>query len=211
PQQRMMAAVATESAAPQAEAAGGYYRYRLDQPLDLAAGDTRLMALISAQTIDVKREYRVEGGWYRTPAGQRTHARMQLTFDNTTGQPLPAGPIRVYDRQTAMLLGEDRLGNMPDNAPVQLALGRAFDITAERRITHSSKQEDERRRSLQITLYNARDGEVTVTLAERLPEGAAIVEASEQHTKRDATEAEWRLAVPAHGKTTLSYSIRWQQ
>lgn len=209
PRVYMTAQAARAKATPEPEPAGGYYRYRLDGPVGLRAGATQVVALMQARTLEVEREYVIEGAWYRGGSGQRSHATIRLSFDNTTGRPLPAGPVRVYGRGRAMLLGEDRIGNVPEGAPVTLVLGRAFDITAERRITRSSEHGDVHKRTVEIAVYNARGEAVTVTVVEHLPDDAEIVFESDEHASRTARKTLWRLDVPADGKTVLTYTIRW--
>ncbi len=210
PRPMMMARadVAASEAAPQQ--AGSYYRYTLDAPLDLASGSTQAVALMDAQTFDVEREYRIENRWYAGDTTQRNHAEVRLRFDNASGQPLPAGPVRVYSGgPSVMLLGEDRIGNTPDGAPVTLTLGQAFDITAERRAVESSQQGNERRQTVEVTLYNARREAVSVTVAEHLPDGADIVSESIEHESKTAREATWEVKVPGKGETTLTYTVAW--
>lgn len=211
PQPYMMARAASAKAVSGPQQAGGYYRYELAQPLALPAGATRVLALMDAQSVAVSREYRIEGSWYRGSADQRTHATIRLTFDNTTGKPLPAGPVRIYGHGQAMLLGADKIGNIPVGAPVTLRLGQAFDVTARRRVTASSESGKTHKRSMQITVYNARDEATRVTLAEALPQGARIVSESDEHVRKSARQALWKLQVPADGKTQLSYTVQWPQ
>lgn len=209
PRMHMMARAASAKATPEPEEAGSYYRYSLDKAVGLRAGATQVLTLMHAQTLDVEREYVVEGTWYRGASGQRSHASIKLTFENTTGKPLPAGPVRVYGQGKAMLLGEDRIGNMPKGAPVTLKLGEAFDITAKRRITQSSEQGKVHKQTVEVAVYNARDEAVTVTLNEHLPDDAEILSESTEHDSRTASKAVWHLDVPAQGKTVLTYSFRW--
>lgn len=204
------AAMGRESSA-EPERAGSYYRYTLGQPVDLRPGATQVLALMPAQTLEVERNYVVEGAWYRGASGQRSHATIKLKLENTTGKPLPAGPVRVYGEGQAMLLGEDRIGNVPEGAPVTLVLGEAFDVTAERRITQSNERGDVRKQTVEVTVYNAREEAVTVTLIEHLPDDAEIISASAQHGSRTANQVVWHLQVSAQGKTVLTYSYRWSE
>jgi len=211
PLRAMAVAKADSFAAPEAEAAGNYYRYRLQQPAAVPAGATQVLALLPAQQIDVERTYRIESGWYRGMRKQRNHASVRLKFANTTGQPLPAGPVRVYGHEPAMLLGEDRIGNIPDGAPITLELGRAFDITSERHVIASSHDGKQYEQTLKVTVYNARGDAVEVKLIEHLPQGAEIVDESSAHASQRDGRATWQLQVPGQGETSLTYTVRWQR
>lgn len=209
PRVYMMAEAASAKATPEPEQAGSYYRYSLDKPIDLRPGATQVLALMRAQTLDVEREYVIEDAWYRGASARRSHATIRLRFENTTGKPLPAGPVRVYGQGKAMLLGEDRIGNVPKGAPVTLVLGEAFDITAQRRITGSSERGNVHKQTVEVTVYNARKEPVDVTLVEHLPDDADIVSESIGHASKTASKVVWRLDVPAQGKTVLTYTARW--
>jgi hypothetical protein len=209
PRPMLMARAATAESFAAPQQAGGYYRYTLDTPLDLESGATRVMALMGARVLDSKREYRIENAWYTGDSIQRDHAKIRLSFKNSTGLPLPAGPVRVYGQSKAMLLGEDHIGNTPIGAPVTLTLGQAFDITAEHRVVKSSGKGDKHRQTVEITLYNARRGAVTVTVVEHLPKDAEIVSESAGHESKTAGKAIWEVGVPGEEKTTLTYTVTW--
>jgi len=212
PKVMMMARTASaDSAAPQPQSAGGYYRYDLEQPVAINAGGTQILALMPVQTLQAEREYYIEDSWYRGTSTQRRHASMRLSFDNTSGQPLPAGPVRIYGQGRAMLLGENQIDNTPPDAPVTLTLGRAFDVTSERRVTASSQDDKTHKQTLKIDVYNARNEDTRVHLIEHFPRNAQVVSESAEHDSDSAGQARWQLSVPAHGKTTLTYTVQWHE
>lgn len=211
PMMMVRAAVADMAMAAEKTAGGGYYRYELEGGINLDAGATQLLPLMQAQTLQVEQTYRIEGQWHRFGTAQRTHATIRLQFENSSGQPLPAGPVRIYGQAPAMLLGEDQIGNIPAGAPVTLTLGQAFDITAERHLLKASREDDTHSRMIEITVFNARDKAATATLVEHLPEGAEITSESIKHERKTARKAVWTVTVPAGGETALTYSIRWKQ
>lgn len=213
PQPMMMARSEAKMADSAPEPVGDSYRYTLDSPLKVAAGATRAVALMTPVTLDAERHYRFESSFYAQPRdGQRRHAAVELHFDNTAGKPLPAGVVRVYDgNRSATLMGEDSIGDTPEGAPVTLALGSAFDITGERRRVKDSKNDnDQRQRTVEITLHNASERRATVEVVERLPEAAEIVSSSQPAADDSAANiATWQVDVPAQDKTTLRYSAKW--
>jgi len=195
------------------EAAGDTYRYAIDGGLDVAAGATRAVSIMQPVSFDAQRSYRLESNWYTNGRDQRSHAEVRLAFKNTADVPLPAGTVRVYDAQrTAGLMGEDRIGNMPKGAPVELSLGQAFDVTGERHVVNDDKTDDgKRQRKLKITLHNAADDAARVNVIEHLPDAAKIISASADQAaeNKEANTARWQLGVPAGGKTTLTYTVQW--
>ena len=213
PQPMMMARSEAKMSDSAPEAAGDTYRYALDGALEVPAGATRAVAMMTPVTLDAERRYRFENSFHALGRdGARDHAAVQLQFENTADRPLPAGVIRIYDgNRSATLMGEDAIGDTPENAPVTLSLGTAFDITGERRMIEDTRTEgDQRQRSVEITLYNASERDVTVDVAEHLPQEAEIVSSStEPRDDSAANMATWHVDVPAGGETTLRYSARW--
>lgn len=214
PRVAYMVARGASAAAPEAKAperAFEYYRYPLSAPLTLAAGETRSVPLFPVRKIEVERQYRFDGGWayYGRGDSERSHAEIRISFENRFDMPLPAGTIRVYG-DGAMLLGEDAIGNTPEGAPLHLTLGTAFDITAERSTTDIEREGKAREVARKIVVHNAKDQDVTVRIVESLPGDWNMLEQSAEHERLDAHRAAWSLAVPAKGKATLTYRVRYR-
>lgn len=212
PKAMMMRSESAAADGMQAEQAADYYRYELDQPVTLADGEQRSVLLMPEQRIEAEREYRFENGWqYLDGNRQRAHASIRVGFENTLGQPMPAGTIRVYgDRAPPMLIGEAGIGNTPVGAPVELTLGRAFDITAERTTTDTERDGQAREIERELVIENARAESVTVRVVESMPGDWTMLSASADHEKIDAQRAAWSLKVPAEGETRLTYRVRYR-
>ena len=211
----MMMRAAADSAgyesAPEAEKAFEYYRYDLPGRVDLLNSETRAVSLFHAQSLDVEREYRLESGW-RSNNGDTpsAHPEIRVRFSNTLGRPLPAGAVRVYDdADTPLLLGEDRIRHTPEDAPVSLTLGRAFDIRATRRVTDSRRDGQTRESERRIVVSNGKSESVKVKVVERLPGDWKVTSQSLPHNKVDANRVAWTVGVPAGGKAVLNYRVRY--
>lgn len=214
PQPMMMAraeAKASDAAAQQAN--GDTYRYVLEEGIDVAAGAIRAASIMAPLRFEATRIYRVESATYAARReAARGHAQVRLAFENTRDAPLPAGVVRVYNSAgRADLMGEDRIGATPKDAPVELTLGTAFDLTSERKLVEDTKSgDDQRRRTVEITLHNASQQKARVEVVEHLPQ-TAIIDAScvEPASDSPANTAVWHVYVPAGGKTTLCYTAVW--
>jgi hypothetical protein len=125
---------------------------------------------------------------------------------------LPAGVVRVFQQDTdgsLELAGEDRIGHTPKNETVRLAVGGAFDITAERKQT-TMKQTTPRlvETSFEITIKNHKTDAVDVTVVEHAYGDWEIVESSLPAKKKDATTFEFVLRCPSEKPVTLTYRLR---
>lgn len=220
-------AVKTLAAAPAMaeESLLDYHLYSLDRPTTIGQNQTKQVALLGASAVPVRKEYLLRGSdyYYRGrygKLGEKLKAAVFLEFDNRRenglGLPLPKGILRVYknDRAgNAQFVGEDRIEHTGKNETVRLQLGAAFDVTAERTQTDFKKLASGARDNLVesaylIELHNGSERAVTVKVAEPLPGDWQIVEESLPHRKEDARTAVWQVAVPAGGKTRLTYRAR---
>lgn len=195
------------------EAAGDTYRYALDGALDVPAGGVRAVSMMKPAAFDASRRYRFDHYWYANgDDSTRDHAEIRLSFDNTSDKPLPAGAIRIYDGQSqARLMGEDRIGDTPKDAPVALTLGRAFDITSARQVvSEQTTDAGQRERVVKITLYNASDRQAAIDVVEQLPDGAKIVSASiSQADDSAANTGRWAIDLNADSQRQLVYTVQW--
>ncbi|HET7313898.1 hypothetical protein [Salinisphaera sp.] len=208
PRPMMMAKMTAAAPAPAGppERVGDVYRYSLANGLHVPAGATRSVALIEPMTVNAKRRYRFENYALSDTGNARRHAEVNLSFDNSSGQPLPAGPVRIYDAaHAAQLMGGARIDDTPAGAPVRLNLGGAFDITGTHRVTKQSNDDGAHITQVTVELFNAGDSEKQVTVAERLPQGAQLADNAPKPNGGSAHAPQWRVSLPANGHRTLSY------
>lgn len=219
-------AVAAPAPAMREEPLFEYHLYTLERPTTLKENQTKQVALLAAEKIPVRREYRLQGQdyYYRDrfgDLGQKLKAAVFLEFDNREksglGAPLPRGIVRVYQRDkrgAAQFVGEDRIDHTPKNETVRLRLGDAFDLTAERRqtdfrrISASEKEGYVFESAYRIELKNAKKEPVTVKVVEPVPGDWTVLKESHPHTKGDAANAVWEVPVPAEGRAVLEYRVR---
>ncbi len=202
-----------------------YHLYTLLRPTTLAQNQTKQVALLNATAVPVSKELLVSGAdyYYRSSVGdlgQKLKAAVYVEFANREsarlGQPLPKGVVRVYKRDSAgraQFVGEDRIDHTPKNETVRLRLGEAFDVTASKKQTDFRRREPSNNASYvmesayEIVLRNAKTEPVTVTVREPVPGDWTMLEESQRHTKVAAGTAEWKVAVPAGGATSLKYRV----
>jgi hypothetical protein len=220
-----MAAKVADAAEMQQESLFEYHLYTLQRPTTLAENQTKQVALMAAARVPVKKEFLLEGANYyysgqHGELGQKIKVGVFVEFDNKgegLGIPLPRGVIRLYKKDSqgnAQFVGEDRIDHTPKNETVRLKLGDAFDVTADRKQTAFQKLAGTSRynyvfeSAYEIVLKNAKPEAVTVTVREPMPGDWAMVSESQPHTTAASGTAEWKVSVPAEGKTTLSYRVR---
>ena len=215
------------AAAPAAEMAREqlfeYHLYSLQRPTTILDNQTKQVALLSAASVPVRKEYRLAGqDWYYRGAhsdlGRKHKVAVFVEFDNKggdLGQPLPKGIVRVYKkdaRGNALFIGEDGIDHTAKNEVVRLKLGDAFDVKASRKQTAfrkiASSPNAVYESAYSIELANAKDVAVTVKVVEPVPGDWEMLSESQRHAKGDAHSAAWLVNVPAQSKVTLDYSVR---
>lgn len=202
-----------------------YHLYTLDRLTTIRENQVKQVALLNGTGIPVTKEYLLRGSdyYYRgrhAELDKKLKAAVYLEFINSDkaglGMPLPKGILRVYKQDgagNAQFVGEDRIDHTPKNEKVRLRLGDAFDVTADRIQSDYKKiaggpQETVIETAYRLELKNAKSQPVTVKVEEPLPGDWQILQASHPHSKKDAHTAVWQIAIPAEGKTVLTYRVR---
>ena len=230
----MVRAMAMADAAPkmQTESLFEYHLYTLGRKTTLADQQTKQVALLSAQKVNIKKEFRLTGGgWYyhsqHGDLGKQLKPAVTLEFDNKAskrkndadglGVPLPKGIVRVYKRDSAgraQFIGEDRIEHTAKGETVQLKLGEAFDVTADKKQTDYQKLATFNTRNgviestYELEIRNAKDENVTIRVIEPMPGEWQMLQESHPHSKTDAHTASWSVNVPAGGKSVLTWRVR---
>lgn len=215
------ARVADDAQAPTREALGDVHIYTLPEPVSVGARETVRAILFEGATVDVQREYVLRGQHYWYQAGHpglppRENPEVWLHFRNDglagAGEPLPEGTLHVYRRDDAGRLqfaGDGRIPPTPDGERVDLTIGSAFDLVAERVQTDFRQLDPNTHESAwRITIRNRSADDRTVTVYEPLSGDAVIVEESQQHERIDADTVRWQVAVEAGGESVLTYRVR---
>jgi len=217
--------MAMAAAAPAADVVqqdfGGYHLYDIDKPVSIENNRTKQLSLLTGANIAAKQEYTVRGEPYyfqqqmpeRPPV---TQAESSITLKNDKasglGLPLPAGVMRVYGQDETgapQLLGEVPVAHTAEGGELRLAVGRDFDLTAEREQKSYVRASD--RLTLvtwRVTLKNAKAKPAPVRVIEPIFGSFEISKESHPRDKTNAQGAEWLITVPAKGQTVLEYSAK---
>ncbi len=217
-------------AAPEPFASGEYHAYRLPNPGTVSQGSVQRLPLVApANNVECERRYETsaQGNDWRPPfpiidenfnagEGQAQPVQATVRFANAKasglGIPLPAGRVRVFEGND--FLGESSLDHTPAGKDVALVVGNAFDISATR--TRESFALDRAGRTMtetvRVQLTNAKPTAVVVRVNERMGRWTdwEMVSSSTAIAARDAQAVAFDVPVPASGKATFSYTVRYR-
>ena len=203
-----------------------YHLYTLGRPTTIKEKQSKQVALMQADSVQVKKEFVLDGQnyYYSNKAGDLgkkmkvgVFVELKNSKEAGIGQPLPAGIMRVYKKDSSgslQFVGEDRIDHTPENETVRLKLGDAFDVTADKKQTDFKKLSGFSRynyafeSAFKMVLKNAKDEAVTVRVQEPLPGDWEMVEESAPHVKESASTAVWRIKVEPKSSTVLTWRVK---
>ncbi len=211
-------------AAPQfaQEAFSEYHLYSLARRTSIENNESKQISLLTASGVPVEKYLLVAGEqyYYRNPQGignaipqpVKVYYRFKNEESGGLGMPLPAGTVRVYQADSkggVQFVGEDTISHTPKDEKLNIYIGNAFDVVAER------KQVDYRRLAnnlyemeYQIAIRNHKDGPVTVEVREPVGGDWEVLNSNFKWTKLDSTTIGFQLPVEKNGAATLDYRVR---
>ncbi|MEN8005666.1 MAG: DUF4139 domain-containing protein [Candidatus Krumholzibacteriota bacterium] len=197
-----------------------YHMYTLQRPTDLLDKQIKQISLFDVSGLKVTKHYRLRARPHHFRGigrlAEKSKVSVSYSFENTKdnklGMALPAGVFRVYGLSSSgarQLLGEDRIDHTPTKETIDLTVGNAFDIVAERVRTDSQKLADNLyRTTFEVTIRNHRQDAVVVEVSEPVGGFWEVVEESHPHRKVSAQELAFDVPVPADGETVLKYTVQ---
>ena len=217
------------------EAVGETHVYTLPARATLQPGVSVVTALFPRALVPSTQEYVVPGalpirGYVADLSGApdtRVPVQVWYTLKRARGtpfgdRPLPGGTVQLYQADAdgrVQLVGEATGAHTAPGRDLRVQSGDAFDVTADRVQTdYTQEQLPPIRRGLQprqrftasyrVTISNAKAAPVTVDVRETRAGPWVVVTSSVPSEKLSATEVRFRLAVPAKGEATLTYTVQ---
>jgi hypothetical protein len=195
---------------------GDYYVYPIKQLTTIANNQTKQVSFLDANGIKASKGYELTFYGFRSSDLPQS-AEVRMRFANSTaaglGEQLPSGVVRVYMRDVhgqPQFVGEDHIGHTSAGSELALKIGDAFDVSAQ--ATLLATREISRRTvefDMRYLLRNARATPIVVTLRQDgLWRENEVLKESTKGRRTDADSFAWEVPVPAHGETTLTFTLR---
>lgn len=227
PRVTMMKAAAAPApeGTPEQSSLGDYRAYAIDGTLDLPDASVTQVPLYASSELGCERRWLYESGgaWFppkpmlEPDAWQNGSGPVQSQLSFVAAENLPGGNLRVLMRDKdgrTELLGENRIADVAKGRDVQVNLGVAFDLAATRERTafKVDKAARELEEGFRITLGNSGERARDVTVREHPNRWRAwtLVSSSTKPAKASPDLLEFRIAVPAGGKATLDYVVKYR-
>lgn len=203
------------------EALFEYHLYALQRPTDLRDKEQKQVSLLEAPGIKLQKklvfrglDYALRGRFGETL--KNTKASVFVVVENAEshglGMPLPQGIVRVYKADQAgalQFVGEDQIEHTPRDEKVEVRLGEAFDVVADRRqMDYRAFGRCTGESEWQIDLRNHKDVAERIEVIEPVGGDWKVVRSSHPGEKRDNSELVFSVDVPARGSVKLEYRVR---
>ncbi len=188
-----------------------YHLYSLNRPVTVKDRQTKQVTLFPTTEVEeIEKIYRYRGG---------EKVGVTLEFKNAKsiglGMPLPRGKLRVFKGDSkggAQFIGEDFVDHTPKDETIELLLGNAFDLAAERAVLDhrkiSSRVTEE---TIEVKLRNHKDEAVEIIVEERLHGDWKILSSTHDHEKESAWKVEFRVPIEPDGESVLNYVVRFNR
>jgi hypothetical protein len=204
------------------EAFADYHLYTLNRKTTINNNETKQVSMLEATGFPVRKRYVVNGQsfYYRNAQNPgspiRDTVQVFYQFKNEAsaglGVPMPAGVVRVYQNDSrggTHFVGEDRIAHTPKDEVLNLKIGNAFDVVAERKQVDFEKiAANVYEVEYEVSVRNHKTTAVSVEVNEPIGGTWRIVRTSHEYSKSDAWAAQFNLQVPAEGAVTLRYRVR---
>lgn len=199
-----------------------YHLYTLGRRTSVEDKETKQISLLEGSGIPVDKRFVVNGQnfYYHSVQGPGTPLKDPVMvfykFKNEAkgglGIPLPAGNWRVYQQDSKgglLFIGEDHVDHTPKDEFVNVKIGNAFDVVAERKQTDYKKIADRvYEMEFAITLRNHKDTPINVEVNEPIGGDWEMLSSSFPATKTAAFAAQFNVPVKANGEAVLTYRVR---
>ena len=194
------------------ERLGDFYLYPLPERTTIADKQTKQVSFLDVKNTPAVRAYEFRNGWLSTsnePMSADTVLRFSSSRNQGLGDALPAGTVRVYQRDARgnpQFVGEHQIGHTPMGSDIGLATGQAFDVKVRPVVEERTRLGSSRWRTrMRYSLTNAGPKPVTVDLIQSGLWGDTRIDAESMKSERlSADETRWRVPVSANGEATLT-------
>jgi hypothetical protein len=134
------------------------------------------------------------------------------TDKNGLGFPLPMGRVRIYKESSAqrLILGEDNIGHIPVDEDMEIKVGNAFDIKAERTIVERTREgKNSEKNQIEIEFRNRKSEDIEILVTEPIPRhrDSRIISSNYKVYRKLADQIEFMIPVQAGESTSLNYEI----
>jgi hypothetical protein len=194
------------------ERLGDFYLYPLPERTTILDKQTKQVSFLDVHNTPAARAYEFRNSWLSTsdqPLSANTVLRFSSSRTQGLGDALPAGTVRVYQRDARgnpQFVGEHRIGHTPMGSDIGLATGQAFDVKVRPVVEERTRLSSNRWRTrMRYTITNAGPKPITVDVVQSgLWGDTRLTQESLKSERLSADDVRWRVPAPANGEATVT-------
>jgi hypothetical protein len=205
---------------PTVEKVHDYHLYTIPQRTTLKNREVKQLSLFSVDGIQLEKRYVLNARpayFHKSGPGAVKQKvaifyRLENSKKNNLYRALPSGTFRIYGVSSSgarQLLGSDMIDHTPRGETLDLQVGNAFDLVAERtHVNHTRRGDHVFQNTYEIVLKNHGDQPVNIEVVEYAGATWEVLDASHPAKRLDASNLQFNVPVPAEGETVLTYRIQ---
>lgn len=202
------------------ESLGDYQLYRIPEPTDLAAQQTKQVVFLAKPSVKVERFYGVR---VQNLSADEVYPdnvpKLVLRWENKKrkglGEPLPSGTVRVFEPRegSEVFAGEAAIEDTPVGLPNELAIARAMNLTSEYTLEADGDSRAGGLRHVTIKVLhqftNNKEAPVRIEVRHAGTDGysSPVVVKSSMRAGKKYGDLAWRFAIPPGSRESLSYEL----
>jgi hypothetical protein len=204
------------------EAFSEYHLYTLGRKTTINNNETKQVSMLGGTGVPVRKRYVVDGQafYYRNAqhpgSPLKDVVQVYYQFKNEAraglGMPMPAGVVRVYQSDSSgglQFAGENRIDHTPKDETLNLKIGNAFDVVAERKQVDFEKiAPNVYEVEYEVTLRNHKASPIAIEVNEPIGGTWRVLHSTHEWTKTDAWAAQFVVSVASEGEAVLRYRVR---
>ena len=187
-----------------------YHVYSLVAPVDLTDGTSFLLPYAASRSVAVEKQYTYDGA---RASGVSVLLHFANTDENGLGIPLPAGTIRLFqkDETGTLFIGEDAILHTPKDERISVRAGAAFDLVGERvQVSRELVSQSTYRDCYRVTLRNHKTEAVQIAVLEHLPGSTwRILTSSPSYESVDSSTVRFLATVAPGGDSEVTYTVEY--
>jgi hypothetical protein len=202
----------------QAEELGDYKLYRLNEPTNVLARQSKQIEFLNQQNVPFERIYvfdplrDADTAQTSGEARARVLLRLQNTKAGGIGLPLPAGYVSVSETDVErpdVLIGRDGINDTSVGLPVEIAAGKAMDVAVSWRVVENKtvgpKSDQRKRVTVEYVISNDKPVVIQFELQQGMQERLRIVSESQSHAVKPEGFV-WGFVLAPGEQKTVRYS-----
>jgi hypothetical protein len=206
-----------------------YHLYTMTRPTTVADRETKQVSLLEAFDIPVRKKLVVDAmrmyrGWRPNEGAVGTGPisplfLVEFTNDEASklGMPLPEGRVKVLQPDSSgslQMIGEDQIRHTPKNEKLSLAVGRSFDVVAERKRTNfkwlNGNSSEGAVETYEIEVRNRKETAETVHVFERPYWEWKVTEKNMEYTKLDSNTIDFEVVLGPNETKKVVYTVEYR-